>query len=1131
MPSSYDGDIKLKVSLNATDTRTAANNLRKSFEDIFKSVAGKDVSVAFKRLQKSMSDTMYKSDQLNKKITELGEKNIPTKEFTELQKGCEKAKQSLQNLVVEHARLQERLDEGGMGRKVAKRVQAQFDAVQQKIEETRNVVEGFNYEMEEMKEQGTAYISGSTTDAYKNMVAQSATLNNQMRIQLAQANAEMEKMGDNTKKTNAQVQKFASTITQWASLTMANVKKITSQFKRLLTTILSVGAAITKSGLSKLGEIFHIGSKSSKGFEFNLKKSITTILKYAFGIRSLYFLFRKLRSAVKEAFDAMAQQIPEVNRDLSRIVSAWQDFKNSLGTMFQPLLAAITPVLTQIINLMTKATIKVGEFIAALTGQEYTYQATKANIDYAKSLDKTTKSKKKKNDEDKKELGFYDKLNVIQKDKKKDDDDDDTSGIDPSKGLYKKVPISKGVSDFMKRLKDTWNKNGDFTWLGELIAEKIKNALKKIPWDYIKHVAGKLGKAFAEVLNGIFKDMELARVIGNTIAQAFNTALNFVYEFLKRFDGHQFGRWLGELISSALRNIEWAKVKATAKLLGQRIAEFINGFFETDVLWQVGNAIGNIGRAIVDFFYELTNPKTGINFVQIGEKLRDGLKVAFKRMLDVDETGKSGFKKLGESISRIIVGIFTAINKIIGDPELRAQFAQAITEFLDGFDWAAIKSAVLTFAKNMILLLGAAIKGMFASGEFRKALGDIAPVVITAFGAIFTVSALKAVASIAARELIKQLTRSLATQLVSSGAVSGVTGAFSGLTASITGAFSTMAGGVSGALGTIATALGTTVAAILGAVAAVGIAVVVWVKNWDEIKEAAGLFVERTVEHWESLKGWFAENMPYLSELCGMIGEKIKEVFIVTGEWVLQTIDKMKAGLAKFKEWAHNFGEGFKQGAKATFDTIKTHVTAIFTNAVENVKRVVHNGAEVLKSTVEGFSRAMLGGIKGNLNEIYQGFVDVFTSIMAFFGDMIRDAFNWGKNLVTNIANGVKSGWHLLSDALNGNKSTTTTRRVMITDPTAGAGNYMGGLASGAVIPPNKEFLATLGDQKSGVNIETPLNTMLEAFKGALADMGGNSGNTQPIVLQLDGRTVAQVVWDEQNKRYRQTGQYSPRMA
>lgn len=51
-------------------------------------------------------------------------------------------------------------------------------------------------------------------------------------------------------------------------------------------------------------------------------------------------------------------------------------------------------------------------------------------------------------------------------------------------------------------------------------------------------------------------------------------------------------------------------------------------------------------------------------------------------------------------------------------------------------------------------------------------------------------------------------------------------------------------------------------------------------------------------------------------------------------------------------------------------------------------------------------------------------------------------------------------------------------------------------LADGAVISPNNEFLAVLGDQRSGMNIETPLSTMKQAFKEAMSEMGGWGGAT-----------------------------------
>ena len=59
-------------------------------------------------------------------------------------------------------------------------------------------------------------------------------------------------------------------------------------------------------------------------------------------------------------------------------------------------------------------------------------------------------------------------------------------------------------------------------------------------------------------------------------------------------------------------------------------------------------------------------------------------------------------------------------------------------------------------------------------------------------------------------------------------------------------------------------------------------------------------------------------------------------------------------------------------------------------------------------------------------------------------------------------------------------------------------------LATGAVIPPNREFLAVLGDQKSGTNIETPLATMIQAFKQALAEDGYSGANEAVLVCDKD---------------------------
>ena len=79
-------------------------------------------------------------------------------------------------------------------------------------------------------------------------------------------------------------------------------------------------------------------------------------------------------------------------------------------------------------------------------------------------------------------------------------------------------------------------------------------------------------------------------------------------------------------------------------------------------------------------------------------------------------------------------------------------------------------------------------------------------------------------------------------------------------------------------------------------------------------------------------------------------------------------------------------------------------------------------------------------------------------------------------------------------------------------------------LAQGGVIPANKEFLAVLGDQKRGVNIETPLQTMIDAFNTALKQNGYNGNQNVNVYLQGDAKQLFRVVRVEANNYTQATG-------
>lgn len=62
-------------------------------------------------------------------------------------------------------------------------------------------------------------------------------------------------------------------------------------------------------------------------------------------------------------------------------------------------------------------------------------------------------------------------------------------------------------------------------------------------------------------------------------------------------------------------------------------------------------------------------------------------------------------------------------------------------------------------------------------------------------------------------------------------------------------------------------------------------------------------------------------------------------------------------------------------------------------------------------------------------------------------------------------------------------------------------------LAAGAAIPPNREFLAVLGDQRSGTNIEAPLATIEQAVENVISRMGGADGGGR-YFPRPDGRAA-----------------------
>ena len=159
-----------------------------------------------------------------------------------------------------------------------------------------------------------------------------------------------------------------------------------------------------------------------------------------------------------------------------------------------------------------------------------------------------------------------------------------------------------------------------------------------------------------------------------------------------------------------------------------------------------------------------------------------------------------------------------------------------------------------------------------------------------------------------------------------------------------------------------------------------------------------------------------------------------------------------------------------------------------------------------------------------------------------------------GKNIVNGIIDGILAIWNTLVDMANKIKELFNIKvNVSGASAVGGAfGGLVGGmgkaaayspqaaayspamasfsdmqipqLASGAVIRGGDPFLAVLGDQRHGqTNIETPLPTMVKAFKQAIAESGGMGGDIN-VRVYLGEKDITKAVKAEADTYFKKTG-------
>lgn len=257
--------------------------------------------------------------------------------------------------------------------------------------------------------------------------------------------------------------------------------------------------------------------------------------------------------------------------------------------------------------------------------------------------------------------------------------------------------------------------------------------------------------------------------------------------------------------------------------------------------------------------------------------------------------------------------------------------------------------------------------------------------------------------------------------------------------------------------GTILTGLSLILAGVAIAMLAVNAAnPVAWIMLAIAAVVALGAVI---IKNWDSIKEVFSKIWSWISE---KVIEPVKNGFASAGEFLKEKWNKIKEFFSGLWEGMKDGAKNAWEGIKKVFSTVATFFKNIFTNAWEGVKKVFSVGGKIF----DGIKDGILNGFKTIVNAIIGGINKVVS--IPFNG------INWALKKIRDI------------EFLGISPFKDLIKTIDIPQ--------IPKLATGTVIPPRSEFMAILGDQKRGVNIETPLDTMVEAFNKALDDRGNGSG-------------------------------------
>lgn len=217
----------------------------------------------------------------------------------------------------------------------------------------------------------------------------------------------------------------------------------------------------------------------------------------------------------------------------------------------------------------------------------------------------------------------------------------------------------------------------------------------------------------------------------------------------------------------------------------------------------------------------------------------------------------------------------------------------------------------------------------------------------------------------------------------------------------------------------------------------------------------------------------------------------IGKIFSGLRSVVGSVVDALENMLNSFLDWLDK-----KTGGK--LHGIIELVKSIIGNAFQYARDKLTAFLNIFQSIFMGLTKFISGAFTGNWEKAWEGIKDIFKGIWNGIADLFGATINAiirGLNWLIGKMNRISFTAPSWVPGIGG-------KTIGINIPTISEWQVPH-LAQGAVIPPNREFMAVLGDQKRGTNIEAPLETIQEAVALVMDDMIASNTAGQEAMLAV----------------------------